>query len=681
MKQISRLSFIFTFIFLLINHLSAQINRCATVEHINEENRINPLYKEQLRVAKEQAKSWEDAHTGEGSRVVIRIPVVFHVMHNGEAIGTKPNVNDAQIISQIDQLNKDFRKTNSDTNLVPAVWKSLASDCEIEFCLASTDPSGNPTIGINRINMGTGTWSDTRKPTTIWDRSKYLNIWVAEIGGGTLGYATLPGGGATNDGVVISPDYFGVGGTSVSPYNKGRTGTHEVGHWLGLEHIWGDDGTACTGSDGVTDTPNQAGQNFGCPTFPKTDACSGTSPGVMFMNYMDYSDDRCMYMFTAGQKAKMVSVLNTSRASIKTSTGCGAIATIAVSGTVIDASSSMPVANAKVLFKGASDIEVTTNGSGAFTANVVAGSYDVYAGKWGYMINQFITGALYTTATSGITIPIQNGRYYDDYTLNYNWTTASTATAGAWLRNIPIGATNGGANTQTDADVTSDYTDKCFITGNGTVGGAAGAADVDGGTVTLTSPSFDLSSAANPYIKCFVWFYNGGGTGTINDNAKIKLSNGITTVEAKNIVFTGVENNWAYTIIHLSDFLTLTSEMNFILEASDIGTGHLVEAGIDQFEIVDSFGVSINDPIDNSILVYPNPTKDIVNIQINNSNYDLHSIQIVSALGEIVYTNEFINTQNTNTIAINTDMWQSGVYFIKYTNTLKASKTIRFVKY
>ena len=177
------------------------------------------------------------------------------------------------------------------------------------------------------------------------------------------------------------------------------------------------------------------------------------------------------------------------------------------------------------------------------------------------------------------------------------------------------------------------------------MGGAAGAADVDGGTVTLTSPSFDLSSAANPYIKCFVWFYNGGGTGTINDNAKIKLSNGITTVEAKNIVFTGVENNWAYTIIHLSDFLTLTSEMNFILEASDIGTGHLVEAGIDQFEIVDSFGVSINDPIDNSILVYPNPTKDIVNIQINNSNYDLHSIQIVSALGEIVYTNEFINTQ------------------------------------
>lgn len=688
MKQkIYSLVFLISLVF-ITTQSNAQVNRCSTVAFLREQILLNPALENQLATAKAEALSWENSHSNEGSRAVIRIPVVFHVMHSGQAVGTYPNISDAQLISQIDILNKDYRKLNSDTGLVPAVWKSIAADCEIEFCLASFTPTGATTNGIDRINAGAGyTWTnDTKKATTTWNRNNYLNIWVVEFGGtfaadGTLGYTIPPGGPASSDGVVIDAKYVGTGGTTTAPYNKGRTATHEIGHWLGLDHVWGDDGTSCSGSDGVTDTPNQAGENYGCPSFPHTDACTGSSPGVMYMNYMDYTDDACMYMYTAGQKAKMISVLNTSRASIKTSTACGVTPTITISGTVVDATSSSPVANASVIFIGTTETEVTTNASGVFTANVVAGTYDVYAGKWGYMTNQFIVGASYTAATSGITIPINKGKYYDDFTLNYNWTTTSTATAGNWLRTLPVEALNGSTISQTGADVTNDYTTKCFVTGNGAVGGSAGAADVDGGTVTLSSPSFDLTGFGNPYIKCYLWFYNGGGTGTINDHVKIKISNGTTTIDAKNVTYTGVENNWVYTLIHPQDFLTLSNNMKFIVEASDVTPAHTVEAALDKFEIVDSFSTSINDPIDNSFIIFPNPTTNIVNVQITNPTLNTQYIDILNYLGENVYSNSFVNSQNTQSISINTEAWQSGVYVVKYHDANNNLKTLRLIKY
>ena len=137
------------------------------------------------------------------------------------------------------------------------------------------------------------------------DPQTTLNIWVCNLSNSLLGYAQFPGGNPASDGVVCDTQAFGTTGTAQSPFNKGRTATHEVGHWLNLYHIWGDDGSACTGSDQVADTPNQAGYNFGCPTFPKV-TCN--NQGDMSMNYMDYTDDGCMYMFTAGQKARALAI-------------------------------------------------------------------------------------------------------------------------------------------------------------------------------------------------------------------------------------------------------------------------------------------------------------------------------------------------------------------------------------
>lgn len=667
----------------------AQVNRCATVEYTQMMEAAYAGLHDQLQAAKLEALDWEHTHYAEGSRIVITIPVVVHIMHAGVAIGTYPNITDAQVMSQIDVLNKDFRKLNSDTNLVPAVWKSIAADCEIQFCLATVDPSGNPTTGIDRVDRGAGyTWTSanqaTSKSSTIWNRNNYLNLWVVEFGTGytsTLGYAIGPGGPATSDGVVIDAKYFGTSGTVVSPYNKGRTATHEIGHWLGLDHIWGDDGTACSGTDGISDTPNQAGQNFGCPTYPKTDACTGSSPGVMFMNYMDYTDDGCMYMFTAGQKARMVSVLNSTRASIKTSTACGSVATIAVSGTVVDAVSGTAVPNAKVLFTGTSEVAVTANASGNFTANVVSGTYDVYAGKWGYMTKQYTTGASYTSATSGITIPINNNKYYDDYTLDLGWTTASTATSGNWTRTIPVEATNGSDISQTGADVVPDFTDKCYVTGNGAAGGGAGAADVDGGIVTLTSPSFNLSGFGNPYIKCYVWFYNGGGTGTPNDYTKLKISNGSTTVDVKNITYTGSENNWVYTLIPVKDFITLSSTMNFIVETEDVAAGHLVEAAIDRFEIVDSFAQNIGSNYESAFTIFPNPATSQVNVQFDTRYNAINTVKVFNALSEVVYETEVIPSESIQQIEIPVSAWQAGVYYLVGYGEKNQTRGVRFIKY
>lgn len=265
-------------------------------------------------------------------RSVITIPVVVHVVHFGEPIGTGRNISDAQIQSQIDALNRDFRRYNTDIFNVSAAFRGVSDDPLIQFCLAQQDEFGNPTNGIKRWIGSQASWDmpdiqSIIKPSTIWNRDKYLNLWVLEFGGGlsgTVGYAQFPGGSANTDGVVIRNTSFGTLGSVVAPYQHGRCATHEVGHWLNLRHIWGDDGTACTGDDLVFDTPNQSSEQYGCPTFPFTDACSVNYPGVMFMNYMDYTDDGCKQMFTFGQAGRMDATLFGSRNSLLTSIGCQA---------------------------------------------------------------------------------------------------------------------------------------------------------------------------------------------------------------------------------------------------------------------------------------------------------------------------------------------------------------------
>lgn len=298
---------------------------CGTPTLVNQLLQSNPDFANNRKQIEDFTTSFA-ASNNANNKAVITIPVVVHVVWNQ----SNENISDAQVQSQIDVLNKDYRRLNTDASNTPSAWSSIAADCNIEFCLATVDPSGAATNGITRTQTNVTAFSinsDNIKFSSqggydAWDRNKYLNLWVGDIGTGLLGYAIPPGGPANTDGVVIHYKYFGTNGTATAPYNKGRTATHEIGHWLNLEHIWGDDGNSCSGSDQVADTPNQSSENYGCPTFPLTDACSPSSPGVMFMNYMDYTDDGCMNLFTAGQKTRMLAVLNGTRSSLQNSNGC-----------------------------------------------------------------------------------------------------------------------------------------------------------------------------------------------------------------------------------------------------------------------------------------------------------------------------------------------------------------------
>jgi hypothetical protein len=247
--------------------------------------------------------------SGEASRVartLVTIPTVVHVVYRKP----KENISDAQITSQIDALNQDFRSTNPDVSQVPAPWQGLVADPRIRFKLATKDPAGKRTNGIVRVQTdrasfgaGDAVKRATSGGSTAWPSDAYLNLWVCTLSGGLLGYAQFPGGPKATDGVVVLNTAFGTEGTATAPFDLGRTLTHEVGHWLNLRHIWGDT-LDCSGGDRVADTPNCAGPNMGKPTFP-TVSCSNGPHGDMFMNYMDYVDDAAMFMFTAGQVSRM----------------------------------------------------------------------------------------------------------------------------------------------------------------------------------------------------------------------------------------------------------------------------------------------------------------------------------------------------------------------------------------
>ncbi|MEZ4687233.1 MAG: PKD domain-containing protein [Bacteroidia bacterium] len=252
-----------------------------------------------------------------GESDILTLPVVFHIIYANPT----ENVSEEQIMSQLRVLNQDYRRRNPDANQTDPKFLKVAADPGIEFCLAKIDPKGNPTSGIERISLGGSPFSDRYindviKPSTIWDPTRYMNIWVCNIAGGILGYAQFPSssglsgipttpGAENTDGVVIHYNAFGTMGTAVAPFNQGRTGTHEIGHWLGLRHVWGDG--PCEVDDYCRDTPPTANATYNCPS-----GVTGCFGAAMFQNFMDYTNDGCMNVFTFDQRERMRNVLQNS---------------------------------------------------------------------------------------------------------------------------------------------------------------------------------------------------------------------------------------------------------------------------------------------------------------------------------------------------------------------------------
>jgi hypothetical protein len=264
--------------------------------------------------------------SAENSQVTIirTIPIIFHVLHDpGQPIGSGNNISAAQIHSQIDVLNEDFRKLGNGFNEHPD-----GVDTDIEFCPALVDDLGNILAepGIMRWSaFGDGPFEidevETIKPATIQDPSRFLNYWIADLGANLLGYAQFPNmsglpgidhnnGPPETDGVVVTPWATGTLRTATEPFDQGRTATHEIGHWLGLMHIWGSGFSGCGNDDNCEDTPLCDGDFYSLfPSCGSEVQCGFTR---MIENYMDYSDDGCMNIFTNDQKARMDVVLENS---------------------------------------------------------------------------------------------------------------------------------------------------------------------------------------------------------------------------------------------------------------------------------------------------------------------------------------------------------------------------------
>lgn len=339
-------SLFFTIFFIGPAHAQEQQRRCHTME---ADAQLRARYPQMGTL--EEFENWlapkvRSFKRNGSARAVSSIPIIFHIIHNGESVGSGDNISAAYINAQIQQLNYDFRRIlgSSGYNNDPA-----GADTEIEFCAAAVDPGGNPLAepGINRIDRNAFGWSappygtcidddfgdayieNTIKPQSQWDPNQYLNVWIMDLTCSILGYAQFPsssglsglgsnGGPASTDGVVLLTSSIGSTGNPQGNgvYNKGRTATHEIGHFFGLRHIWGDQ--SC-GTDYCADTPEAEGPASGCP-----DATTCDDIRDMVENYMDYSYDDCMNIFTGDQKARMQTVMLNSprRGILANSTAC-----------------------------------------------------------------------------------------------------------------------------------------------------------------------------------------------------------------------------------------------------------------------------------------------------------------------------------------------------------------------
>jgi hypothetical protein len=313
---------------------NAQSKKCATMNILEKRMQQDPSLRQRMEESEIQTQKLISTNPHlKRTAQVITIPVVVHVIWNDSI----QNVSDEQIQSQLDVLNQDFRFLNADTLNSTHPFRDRAVDAQIEFCLATRDPNGELTTGITRTQTSVVGWdpndADNIKSSVNggkdnWDPTQYLNIYVVKLDSLTLGFATFPEDIITSpnlDGVVIRYEVFGTKGTAGSGNFEnntgGRTGTHEVGHWLNLRHIWGDD--EC-GDDFVSDTEKAEAANYDCPTFPHkaSNKCGTGNNGEMYMNYMDYVDDKCMNMFTIGQSERMTAALTGPRSGLLTSQGC-----------------------------------------------------------------------------------------------------------------------------------------------------------------------------------------------------------------------------------------------------------------------------------------------------------------------------------------------------------------------
>jgi len=588
------------------------------------------------------------------------IPVIFHVIHGGQSVGSFPNISQAQINSQITVLNNDFAGTGLNVgNVSSTAFSSLVSNCNVSFCLAQKDKNGVTLAepGIERINYNSNSWANPTsftdipsfrnyietviKANTIWDPTRFLNIWISDVNNnvGLLGYATFPPstglsgltsglGTATTDGVWCWTRATGDVGTLTPPFNKGRTATHEIGHWLGLRHIWGD---ASCGNDFCNDTPAQQQENTGCPGYPHI-TCSNGPNGDMFMNFMDYSDDACMYMFTPDQRDRVQTAMANcpfrSQLTASSATLCSG-APVVCSYTVSNFSNTDTLANPL------GQRRATSSGEpGCLTG----------AGKAGYISGtncfgdkekaEFISASKYSSATN----PVINGVVV----LFFNYTGVGTDGTGNVDMNIYNGTSAASAPGSLIGSVSANLS-VIAATNNTTSVSYCGNPNLAFGVPVIMPYKFTFSTPLNAPTSG--GFYasvsipnNAGDTVAIFD----KLTGTTNTAWEK-----WSDNSW-------HDMKTAWGgSRNFnlaILPIIDCATG-----------------VKENAVLNNAVNLFPNPSNGNFNVVTTFANSQSIEITVYNMLGQNVYSNKLNNVSQTiHEVDIRNQ--SAGVYLVEIKN-------------
>ncbi len=338
-----------------------------------------------------------------------------------------------------------------------------------------------------------------------------------------------------------------------------------------------------------------------------------------------------------------------------------------------------PLPNTKVLAKdqtGTTYQQITTNANGDYAyCDFVQDSYDFYGGKWGYKTIKVSKSI--STATDTIVLSLPKG-YYDDFVLDFGWTVTSSATKGIWAKGEPVATDYNGQDCNPGADVSTDLGAECYVTGN--EGGEAGDDDIDNGYTLLQSPVFDLSTYQNPYLSYYRWFFNDGGTGTApNDSLKVYLTNGTDTalIDIQNA--DSVQGQWRWKNLRISDYLPASATMKIFYRAEDTNPGHLVEAAVDVFEVVDSGGVTAVNYLNASetiVHVFPNPFTNQIRFNIPDAASQNYSVEITNSLGQLIFTRA---TLTKNEIIEFKQNLAPGVYFIKVKQGISTVKTTRLI--
>lgn len=720
---------LFTLLLLQSSYLFAQNNsperpRCATGSVMEKFLYDHPLQKiiyeqKQLEFQKRYElvrRQRKGAAIQQRLNAIVTIPVVVHIVMEDPDL-----VTDEQVQSQIDVLNADYAGDNADSVKIPAAFKSVFGKGQLRFCLAQRTPQNAPTNGIVRTVSSTESIAGEGDPikyatmggADAWSPNKYLNIWVCKMSGDNdLGYTFMPGLGVSSAelGFVNAYHAFGTIGTATAPFNKGRTATHEIGHYFNLQHIWGTNScvSSCTDSDDVDDTPNQDKCFFGTPEFPQIDACTGAAPGVMFMNYMDYSDDAVMCMFTEGQADRMETAMTSfsELTPLMTSNGCVFPALYANNvevQKVVSPANTIVYCNATTVTP-----QLFIRNIGSSTLSSVQLNVSVDGGPVTSKTLALNLASLQTTTISGDAITVSTGyhsvRLYtslpngaaDQQPVNDTATSVfsvtGTATApfkeGFELAVPPAGW--GVANTSNIIEYNPQKVTTAYHSGSASVKFDSHNYQLFGKYSILSTPKISVPVSSDS-VKVTFWRAAARANNTTTDTLQILYSTdcgqtfssvykkgGAQLVTRAGVVsdeFVPASTEWVADTADLTNYVAGKSD-NVIVQFRHInGYGNNV-----YLDDINLYTISLPSALkQKGYLLAPNPTTGRLILQSYPSSAKLKGVAVFNSIGQMVWRGDYGTTAALSYINIDLSTVAPGIYFVKllFTDTTITQKILK----